>query len=97
MAKTCPKCNTQVNEIDKFCHQCGQDLTKVENMKCFYHPDRDAVSECSACRHNVCKECQYVTGSHPICRNCWGHEVSAHKINTKEFKGVVWQKTEATR
>jgi len=51
-------------------------------MKCFYHPDRDAVSTCSACGRAVCKECQYITGSHPICRNCRGHKVSTHKANT---------------
>ncbi|MCJ7654214.1 MAG: hypothetical protein MUO97_02745, partial [Dehalococcoidia bacterium] len=40
-------------------------------MKCFYHPDADAVNLCSRCRQYVCSQCNYVTGTHPICRNCW--------------------------
>jgi len=41
-------------------------------IKCFYHPDGDAVNSCSRCGKYVCSECDYVTGTHPICRNCWG-------------------------
>jgi hypothetical protein len=40
-------------------------------IKCFYHPDADAVNMCSRCGQYVCGRCNYVTGTHPICRNCW--------------------------
>ena len=40
-------------------------------IRCFYHPGADAVNLCSRCKQYVCKECNYVTGTHPICRNCW--------------------------
>jgi hypothetical protein len=40
-------------------------------IKCFYHPDADAVNLCSRCRQYICSQCNYVTGTHPICRNCW--------------------------
>ncbi len=40
-------------------------------IKCFYHPEADAVNSCSRCRQYVCSACNYVTGTHPICRNCW--------------------------
>jgi hypothetical protein len=40
-------------------------------IKCSYHPDADAVNLCSRCRQYVCSQCNYVTGTHPICRNCW--------------------------
>ena len=39
-------------------------------MKCFYHPDAEAVNSCSRCGQYICSECNYVTGTHPICRNC---------------------------
>ena len=45
-------------------------------MKCFYHPDRDAVNTCSRCGQPVCSECNYVTGTHPICGNCWKNQAS---------------------
>jgi hypothetical protein len=40
-------------------------------IRCFYHPGADAVNLCSRCQQYVCSECNYVTGTHPICRNCW--------------------------
>jgi len=46
-------------------------------MTCFYHPDRDAVNTCSKCGQAVCSECNYVTGTQSICRNCWDKRVSA--------------------
>ena len=49
-------------------------------MKCFYHPDRDAVNTCSACGQDICSECNYVTGTDPICRNCWDKQLPARKI-----------------
>ena len=40
-------------------------------IKCFYHPEAAAVNLCSRCGQYVCSQCNYVTGTHPICRNCW--------------------------
>jgi len=40
-------------------------------IKCGYHPEGDAVNRCSRCGQYVCADCNYVTGTHPICRNCW--------------------------
>jgi hypothetical protein len=40
-------------------------------IRCFYHPGADAVNLCSRCQQYVCSECNYITGTHPICRNCW--------------------------
>lgn len=40
-------------------------------IRCFYHPGADAVNLCSRCQQYVCNECNYVTGTHPICHNCW--------------------------
>ena len=40
-------------------------------IRCFYHPGADAVNLCSRCKQYICNECNYVTGTHPICRNCW--------------------------
>ena len=40
-------------------------------IRCFYHAGADAVNLCSRCKQYVCIECNYVTGTHPICRNCW--------------------------
>jgi hypothetical protein len=48
-------------------------------IPCFYHPDRDAVNTCSRCGQPVCSECNYVTGTQPICRNCWDKRLFTHK------------------
>ena len=66
----------QVAEHDKPEH--GSQPTHADNIKkCFYHEDRDAVTTCSRCGQPVCSECNYITGTHPICRNCWEKRVSA--------------------
>ncbi len=46
-------------------------------IKCAYHPEGDAVNMCSRCNQYVCLECNYITGTHPICRNCWGKRTVA--------------------
>lgn len=55
-------------------------------IKCFYHPEADAVNSCSRCKQYVCSACNYVTGTHPICRNCWDKraEVPISAVPPKE-------------
>ena len=52
-----------------------------DTMTCFYHPKSDAVSTCSKCGQAICSECNYVTGTHPICRNCWEKHTTTHKVD----------------
>lgn len=52
-------------------------------MSCYYHPDRDFVTVCSACGQPVCAECNYVTGTHPLCRRCWDSRVSNVKAGIR--------------
>ena len=49
-------------------------------LNCLYHTDRDAVNVCSRCEEAICSECNYVTGTSPICRNCWDELVSAGRL-----------------
>ena len=37
-------------------------------MKCFYHTNRDAVSQCPKCNKGLCKECLNSEGN--LCRDC---------------------------
>jgi hypothetical protein len=36
-------------------------------MRCFNHPDRDAVGICSSCRRGVCVECAHEVGKSLAC------------------------------
>jgi hypothetical protein len=58
-------------------------------MKCSYHPDRDAVNTCSRCGQPVCSECNYVTGTQPICRNCWQKLALANVVRAERKKPRV--------
>ena len=64
-------------------------------MNCFHHPDRDAVNTCSKCGQDICSECNYVTGTDPICRNCWDKQLPAHKaaLASKPAKTVKPEKS----
>lgn len=71
-------------------------------MKCFYHPDRDAVNTCPECGQATCSDCNFITEIPTICRNCWhkrgsgskadvsGRSVesskSERKVNTKKWE-----------
>lgn len=78
----CPKCNAPVAFEMKFCGKCGTHL-KRQQLRCFSHPDREAVNICSKCGQSVCSECNYVTEPDPICRNCWERRPLLIQSNTK--------------
>ena len=37
-------------------------------MKCFYHPEKDAVGLCSACSRGLCSDCAAEAGTKLACR-----------------------------
>ena len=43
-------------------------VRKEDIMKCFYHTNRDAVSQCPKCNKGLCKECLNSEGN--LCRDC---------------------------
>ena len=49
-------------------------------MKCFCHPERDAVHTCSACGQHICAGCNYATATHPICRYCWDKRIESRTV-----------------
>ena len=69
---------------------------------CFYHPGADAVNMCSRCKQYVCIDCNYITGTHPICRNCWGKRAEvpiappAHKKSPAPIKPAKQKAAEPT-
>lgn len=40
-------------------------------MKCYYHPEYDAVSMCSKCGQPICKTCEYFDKPKPVCLTCY--------------------------
>ena len=65
-------------------------------IRCFYHPGADAVNLCSRCKQYVCSECSYVTGTNPICRNCWEKRAESPiiAVPAEKQKGVEAGKPE---
>ena len=49
-------------------------------MKCFYHPDRDAVGQCVECSRGLCSECAG-KWEPPLCDNCAGNAASSAKAS----------------
>lgn len=39
-------------------------------MRCYQHPDREAVGSCVSCGRGVCSECQQLVGGRMICPAC---------------------------
>jgi len=44
-------------------------------MKCFYHPDKDAVGTCSQCGKAACRECLYDVGGAMLCKDCMARQL----------------------
>lgn len=66
-------------------------------MQCSYHPDREAVNTCSVCGQPVCNVCNYITGTNPICRNCYEKRPLPVQKDTKtEGEIAVKPKTKPT-
>ncbi len=49
-------------------------------MKCYYHPDRDAVGVCSRCGRAVCAEDSVIIDQKLYCKEC------AETIKSNDFK-----------
>jgi hypothetical protein len=39
-------------------------------MKCFYHPEKDAVAQCVICGKSLCNECVFVRSEKNYCKDC---------------------------
>ena len=46
-------------------------------MKCFYHPDKDAVGTCSQCNKAACRDCIEDVGGALLCKTCMGAYIRA--------------------
>lgn len=53
-------------------------------MKCFYHPDKDAVAQCSVCSKGLCSECASKWDP-PTCDGCG---VSDYDIAVAKLKKI---------
>lgn len=61
-------------------------------MKCYYHPDRDAVGQCEICHKNLCRECIDTTGlEKPVCLECGIKLSDQDEANNKQAI-TVWKK-----
>ncbi len=46
-------------------------------MKCYHHPEADAVQECRLCGHPLCADCSVLVKGAPYCRTCLAEKVEA--------------------
>lgn len=53
-------------------------------MKCYYHPDRDAVAQCVECHKGLCNECAH-KWEPPHCDGCG---VSVKSVAEKQLKTI---------
>ncbi|MBQ8177037.1 MAG: hypothetical protein IJ035_08410 [Oscillospiraceae bacterium] len=51
-------------------------------MKCFYHPERDAVAQCNECKRGLCRECAQKWNP-PHCDGCG---VSIKQVASAQMK-----------
>lgn len=52
-------------------------------MKCFYHPERDAVGLCSQCGKAACQDCMKEVESGILCKGCIARRVKAVEAESR--------------
>ena len=57
-------------------------------MKCWYHPDEDAVNTCIRCGNSICEKCSTRSQNTIICVECIKKEALSnnHPINSNNIK-----------
>jgi hypothetical protein len=63
-------------------------------MKCFYHPDLDAVALCKSCSRGICRECSADVPPGVACRGKCEADVAALNLVIQRSKSA-YQKTGA--
>jgi hypothetical protein len=63
-------------------------------MKCFYHPERDAVALCKSCNRALCRECSADVPPGVACRGRCEADVAAVNLVIQRSK-TAYQKTGA--
>jgi hypothetical protein len=64
-------------------------------MKCFHHPNEDAVATCAKCGVNLCKECEETSTfrieSKALCRRCNANEAAgAAAEQARHKRRIIW-------
>ena len=62
-------------------------------MKCFYHPDREAVAVCSRCGKPLCKECAKEYKGKIYCKDCL-EEIKKEEALEKKLKDEILKKAQ---
>ena len=63
-------------------------------MKCFYHPDRDAVALCKSCSRGLCSDCSADVPPGVACRGKCEEDVASLNLVIRRSK-TAYQKTGA--
>jgi hypothetical protein len=59
-------------------------------MKCYYHPDRDAVAQCSECHKGLCSECAHDAGGATLCPTDFNAGIDQEVARTRRRVIGVW-------
>ena len=55
------------------------------DLRCYYHPEREATSQCDRCGDYLCDVCAYIHHDQHLCRTCWA-EVAPSQRDAKHLK-----------
>ncbi|SRR6266571_6523346 len=59
-------------------------------MKCFAHPETNAVAQCSRCRKGICTVCTHSAGEATFCFPCYESLLRAEIARAKRSTVGVW-------
>ena len=59
-------------------------------MKCFNHPQADAVAQCSQCQKGACSFCAHNVGEGTLCSSCYGTGLREEVTRAQRSVVGVW-------
>jgi hypothetical protein len=59
-------------------------------MKCFTHPQTDAVAQCSQCHKGICTVCTHTADQRTICFSCYENGLYTKIEQARRSTGRVW-------
>jgi hypothetical protein len=86
-ATRCPRCSSEISDLDEFCTSCGALLEG--SFSCTLHPDRLAGGVCVICGSAWCGGCGHWTGGVFLCNEHRQFDVRERRVQLVSARSRV--------
>ena len=66
-----------------------EEMSAGPDLRCYYHPDREATSQCDRCGDYLCGECVKQFQDQYLCDRCWQEERGPDEAKAKRWLQIA--------